>query len=275
MDVRVHTDVEEFRAIAIDFFGRDPVLWTMELTSLRRLDDESLMVTATEDGTVVGAVLRLPQMPLLCGGVARNAVEPVVAALPGEPLSGVRGPTDVAEAFVSAWTARTGARLRDVERERLYVLDELRHPDGVDGAARVATGSDVDLVGAWVDEFQVGEFGFAPNVETTTESIGAAIHTGASCFVLWERDGVPVSLAGARVPVARMSRIGPVFTPIELRGNGFGSAVTAAASQWATEAGASTVVLFTNLANPTSNKIYQRIGYRPVTDFARIGLAEP
>jgi len=71
--------------------------------------------------------------------------------------------------------------------------------------------------------------------------------------------------------VAGMLRVGPVYTPPELRGHGYASAVTAAASLRAREAGAQEVLLYTDLANPTSNSIYQRIGYRPVED--RVVLA--
>jgi GNAT superfamily N-acetyltransferase len=69
----------------------------------------------------------------------------------------------------------------------------------------------------------------------------------------------------ARSPL-RMVRVGPVYTPPELRGHGYASAVTAAVSRQALDAGAAQVLLFTDLANPVSNAIYQRIGYRPVED---------
>jgi predicted GNAT family acetyltransferase len=75
--------------------------------------------------------------------------------------------------------------------------------------------------------------------------------------------------------VADVSRIGPVYTPTDRRGNGYGSAVTAAAALWAREHGAQDVVLFTDVANPTSNAIYQRIGFEPVNDYARIDFNNP
>jgi predicted GNAT family acetyltransferase len=83
---------------------------------------------------------------------------------------------------------------------------------------------------------------------------------------LWEVGGEVVSYAVAGAPADGMSRVGPVYTPPAHRGKGYGSAVTAAASQWAVDAGAENVLLFTDLANPTSNSIYQAIGYRPVYD---------
>ena len=89
--------------------------------------------------------------------------------------------------------------------------------------------------------------------------------------MLWEADGGPVSIACNTMPVTGMVRIGPVYTPPEARGHGYGSAATAALSQRLLKAGAEEVVLYTDLANPVSNSIYQRIGYRPVED--RVVLA--
>jgi predicted GNAT family acetyltransferase len=73
-------------------------------------------------------------------------------------------------------------------------------------------------------------------------------------------------MAGTQRSVAGVVRLGPVYTPPAERRRGFGGAVTAAVSQAALVAGATDVVLFTDLANPTSNALYQRLGYRPVED---------
>ncbi|MGH3174435.1 MAG: GNAT family N-acetyltransferase, partial [Streptosporangiaceae bacterium] len=89
---------------------------------------------------------------------------------------------------------------------------------------------------------------------------------GHGGITVWEAGGVPVSVAGRTRAVARMVRVGPVYTPPELRGRGFASAATAAVSQAALDAGLREVVLYTDLANPTSNAVYQRLGYRPVED---------
>ncbi|MEJ7703884.1 MAG: GNAT family N-acetyltransferase [Geodermatophilaceae bacterium] len=95
--------------------------------------------------------------------------------------------------------------------------------------------------------------------------------------MLWCVDGEPVSYAATRPPVASMSRIGPVFTPPEHRERGYASAVTAAAAAaaWALAAGACHVVLFTDLANPVSNSIYPRLGFRPVHDAVEFDLLCP
>jgi predicted GNAT family acetyltransferase len=86
--------------------------------------------------------------------------------------------------------------------------------------------------------------------------------------------GVPASIAGVSRQVAGVVRVGPVYTPAELRGHGHASAATAAVRRQALDAGTAEVVLFTDLANPVSNSIYQRIGYRAVEDRAVLTFSD-
>jgi predicted GNAT family acetyltransferase len=98
--------------------------------------------------------------------------------------------------------------------------------------------------------------------------IGKAVdeRVGYGGMTLWEADGVPVSMAGVTRQVAGMIRVAPVYTPPGYRRRGYAGAVTAAVTQAALDAGAGEVLLFTDLANPTSNALYQRLGYHPVED---------
>lgn len=93
-------------------------------------------------------------------------------------------------------------------------------------------------------------------------------------LTLWETDGVPVSLAGVSRRVAGTVRVANVYTPPEHRGQGYAAAVTAEVSRVAREDGAREVLLFTDLANPTSNGVYRRVGYEAVSDRLLI-TAEP
>ena len=95
-----------------------------------------------------------------------------------------------------------------------------------------------------------------------------AVATGGG-ELLWEVDDEPVAQASARAVVAGMSRIGPVYTPPEHRNHGYAAAVTAAAARWALDQGARHVLLYTDLANPTTNRLYPRLGFRPRYDVAR------
>jgi predicted GNAT family acetyltransferase len=73
-------------------------------------------------------------------------------------------------------------------------------------------------------------------------------------------------MARVHAPAAGMCRIGPVYTPPESRGRGFGAAVTAAAVRHAHRRGARHVVLFADVANPVANGIYRRLGFVPVAE---------
>jgi predicted GNAT family acetyltransferase len=232
--------------------------------------DDSFLMTVWDDGAPVGTALQTPPYPLACNGIPNAAIDSVAADLVDlrPDLESVRGTRNTAVAFADAWQAITGRETTISTEERLYRLGTLEAPAGVAGAPRDANADDRDLLVEWVQRFFEDAFGQLQNDggEAFVESANRVGHR----FVLWESEGTPVSLAMLRVPAAGVSRIGPVFTPRDKRGHGYGSAVTAAAAQLAHRSGTPDVVLFADLANPTSNAIYQRIGFEAVDDSVRI-----
>lgn len=154
------------------------------------------------------------------------------------------------------------------QRQRLYRLDTLTEPEPVpQGRPRIAGEGDRELLVRWFGEF-VRDIGESENDSVRAESWADA-RLAYGGVTLWEApDGTPVSMAGLTPPVAGQIRVAPVYTPAGLRGRGYAGAATAEVSRLARERGADEVLLFTDLANPTSNGLYQRIGYRPVADFA-------
>jgi predicted GNAT family acetyltransferase len=157
-------------------------------------------------------------------------------------------------------------------RMRLYALGQLLPPDPPPpGEPRTASTADRDLTLAWLDAFhdEAGPVGPRESERVVNDKLG---YGG---LILWEHEGRPVSLAGRNRAAAGQARIGPVYTPPELRGRGFGGAATAAVTRAALDDGAEEVVLFTDLANPTSNTLYQRLGYRPISDWTVLRFAGP
>lgn len=223
-----------------------------------------------DDGAVGGAFLHTPPFPVLLTAMPLAAAAELAARTLGRPLAGVNAYDEVATAFAAAWADApdgSGATRRRVtvhRRMRLYRLDGLVWPDPVPaGTPRTAGDGDAALLTEWVTAF-------ADEVhETEGADHAAAVRERLSYggLTLWETDGDgPVSLAGFTRQVAGMVRIGPVYTPPRLRGHGYASAATAEVSQAALAAGADEVLLYADLANPVSNSIYQRIGYREVED---------
>lgn len=220
---------------------------------------------AGDEHPVRGAVLHTPPYNLLLAEVPPAAIDPLANALyeRGHTLPGVGGAREAVDRFAARWCALTGTTARPEREERLYVLSDLVLPDPMPaGAARWAGAGDRDLLIRWVVCFGadagLGEGGGEEQFVDERLSYGG--------LMLWEQAGEPVSLAGASRPGAGVVRIGPVYTPPEHRRRGYGTAVTAVLTQATLDAKATGVVLYTDLANPTSNAIYQTIGFRPVED---------
>jgi GNAT superfamily N-acetyltransferase len=276
VEIVLHDDVEKFDRLARPFYAADPLRHTVALTVLDGLvgerDEAAALVTVHEAGVIVGAALwSAAGRPVLVSGVAPEHAAAVGEAIDAE-LPGVSGPAPAAEAFAAAHTARTRAASQVDLRRRLHVLGTLVPPEGVPGAPRRATEADVDVLAAWRAAFNSEEpHGGDPDPR---EEAARALRLGYG-EMLWEVDGEPVAQASARRPVVGMARIGPVYTPPEQRKRGYAAAVTAAATRWALDAGASNVLLFTDASNATTNALYPRIGYCPLHDELNIGFTRP
>jgi predicted GNAT family acetyltransferase len=181
------------------------------------------------------------------------------------PVSGVTARTELAREFAEHWQQRTGETHNVDIHMRVFELRTVSWPATLPpGHCRTATGADLPLVYQWYCSFTQEALPSDP-VLPTEEGVRRSI--GEGNVYLWD-DGGPVALAvrGRRLPHG--SSIGPVYTPPGKRGHGYASACVATLSQAILDAGANYCALFTDLANPTSNRIYERLGYRPLCDFA-------
>jgi ribosomal protein S18 acetylase RimI-like enzyme len=267
-------DLETFAATTGEFLRAEPVRNTTLLTlvdSLRRrglsaYGNEKLVFGAWRDpsGVVAGALLQTPPYPMYFSAVPPAAVSAAVTLLDGRPLTGVNLMADVVDAFVDPWRARTGVTATVRMRVREYRLETLA-PPRVPGRGRPAEPGDRPLLSKWLTDFMavIGEP--AHHVSGTIDD-----KLEAGLITLWEADGVPSSMAVRTAPEAGVVRIQYVYTPPSLRGRGYAGGATALAAQ---EAGPAEVVLFTDLSNPTSNALYQRIGFRPIEDRTVVAFA--
>jgi ribosomal protein S18 acetylase RimI-like enzyme len=223
------------------------------------------------DGAVQGVIMQTPPHPVLLSEMTDAAAAALVGAFAeaGWPLDGVNGPVRSAEAVGAAWQDATGREYGVHRRLRLYVLPELVRPSPLPpGRARVAEEADRELLVRWYREFcdEIDERWGNPErtVDDRLKKRGIQV---------WEVDGTPVSAAGITEPMAGGLRVTMVYTPKEYRGRGYAGAVTSVVSQVGLDKGAQ-VSLFTDLANPTSNALYQRLGYRAVEDRAVLSFED-
>ena len=141
---------------------------------------------------------------------------------------------------------------------RMYRLEELSPLGAVSGGARQTGANERRLLTEWLEHFQAEATRDRPG-EPAASTVDRRL--AAAELLLWWDRGRPVSLAGHSSPAAGVARVGPVYTPPEHRRHGYGAAITASVTEAALRGGAQHVVLYTDLANPTSNSIYQAIGY--------------
>jgi len=200
-----------------------------------------------------------------------SAIDPIVGDRIDDPPPGVVGPSALSAQFAETWSRRTGAPARRVMRERAFRLSTVIPPRPTTGEMRVAGPSDRDLLERWLREFIAEALGETPgDVSEMADRWATAATRGTNRLMqLWIDDGIPVAMSGFGARTPNGQRVGPVYTPLEHRGRGYASNLVAQGSQAALDGGRRFLFLFTDLANPTSNKIYQDIGFEPVTDIDR------
>jgi predicted GNAT family acetyltransferase len=270
MKLTRHEGAVEFLAQAGEFLRAREAQHNLILGLSSRLQVRPLLygeppyfAVVEDDGRVVGVAMRTPPHNLIVSEVDdAGAIEPLVEdarAMFGS-LPGVVGPKAPVAWFAETWG---GARL-ELE-QRAFQADHVEPPSGVPGRMRDYERSDRELAARWMDAF-AEEALPEPPPGTSEEFVDHREEDPDAGLVLWEDEGRTVSLAGFGGRTPNGTRIGPVYTPPELRGRGYASALTAAVTQRLLDSGMRFCFLFTDLANPTSNSIYQRIGYEPVGD---------
>ena len=181
----------------------------------------------------------------------------------------VHGPSVVATRFAELWCELTDSTYDVDSEQRAFELRKVINPRYSTGHLRQATAADYDLAIAWFRAF--GQEAL-PAEEGSDDKHEERLHKSVKQkladeqLFFWE-DPEPVCTVGLSRPTTRGISIGPVYTPPEQRGHGYATSAVAQLSQQMIDAGKEFCTLFTDLANPTSNSIYQKIGYRAVGDF--------
>ncbi len=187
----------------------------------------------------------------------------------GWHVPGVIGPDTTARAFAAAWTHQRGVRAESRHRLRGFELTRVIPAPLVPGAMRPAALADLPVVAAWYRAFEA-EADRSIGGRRAAELGERALRAGR--VFLWDDNG-PVTQAALVGITPRGVRIGMVYTPPEHRRRGYATALVGALSQRCLADGRSFCCLFTDLANPVSNAIYPKVGYRPVSDFEEIDFA--
>lgn len=216
-----------------------------------------------------GVAVHTPSRCVLVSPMPADAVLLLAETLADEArsvgrLPGVDGPTEVATAFARGYTGLTSCSWTAGLDQRMLALHRVTPPRAAAGECLAATSRDVDLITAWMSAFT--HEAISGQQPPTSGALAQRIDQQPPSIWLWTIDGQPTSLCWQSMPAAGVVRVSAVFTPKHQRGHGYASANVAAVSQRALDAGASACMLYTDRTNPTSNRIYEAIGYEHIGD---------
>ncbi|MCU0781287.1 MAG: GNAT family N-acetyltransferase [Akkermansiaceae bacterium] len=217
------------------------------------------------DADIVGVALRTPPYPFALGYPSGAALPALLAdalafAAPAA-LPGVIGEAREATAFAVAHGAFTGTGYRQVLALRAHVLTQVETVPSR-GELRSATAAELPLLTEWTRAFQAEALPHDPPAQAPA----------LDGLWIWWSGGAPVTMLRMQPFSPTSVAISLVYTPPDLRRRGYATAAVAAASARALADGRTSCALFTDLANPTSNAIYARIGYRPIADFLNLAF---
>jgi GNAT superfamily N-acetyltransferase len=248
----------------------------LALAARRPTGPQPYLAVASVSTTPIAVAARTPPRNLILSrGWTEAALELLVEDLGrrGETLPGVLAGREVATAFARRWCRGRALRPYLARAQRVHALDRVLPVPRPAGELVEAQPADRALVAAWCAAFALEAEGAAP-VSDPDALVAERMDCGPLAgFALWQVAGRAVSLAGYGGATPNGVRIGPVYTPPACRRRGYASALVADLSAALLARGRRRCFLFTDLANPTANRLYARIGYRPVADVVDLRFA--
>lgn len=275
MELVAHKDVQSFLEAAGPVLLRDEARHNLmfgicsTLTEAPDAYSSFHLWTVSSDGEPLLAMLMTPPFNLLVGQPADPAAVQFAAATLMEQsvvLPGVTGALPEVDAFAECWRRLSGASRRLRMAQGIYAVRTVRPPRAVEGRMRLASKEDRPLVLEWFKAFAAESLPEGAPHQPAEDAVDRRFSSSGG-FALWEDDEV-VSLSGFGGQTPHGIRIGPVYTPPPLRRRGYASALVAQLSWELLDGGRDYCFLYTDLANPTSNRIYMEIGYELVCESA-------
>lgn len=276
--VRRFADVAEFRRRVAPFLSQQEAGNSLPFRILGALSAKPVPLPAgtylaacvendRSDAAVLGVALRTPPHNLvLSSPFPPAALAAVLEDTAKADLPGVIGPMAEAESFAAGWKAQAHGTTKVSMRLGTYALDRVIAAPSVSGRLRPAQPTDAPMATEWRSAFAAE---VSPHMPPPTDLIDL------KGYYFWEVDGTTVTSVCSLPATPHGAVINAVYTPPALRRRGYATAAVAAASAIMLQQGSKVCFLFTDLANPTSNSIYQRIGYRFIGEFRQIAFTPP
>jgi predicted GNAT family acetyltransferase len=194
------------------------------------------------------------------------AVSCLISGIGDVPVPGVMARKDMAVVFAKPFCAAKKLTFETKMEQRIYELTEVNPDIAHVGELRLVEESDMYFIPYWMEALYSTENGIDKNMRVPQNAEDYLYRMVREKMYVLQDNGKPVSMVGTHREMQTVCGVGPVYTPPYFRRKGYASSAVAKASQAILDRGFTKCVLYTDLANPTSNSIYQKIGYRPICD---------
>jgi len=294
VNVRQTSSAETFAKQALPFLQQREAEHNLLIALLNQLlaaprgSQSPRLITIKMDSEVVGTAIQVGDSPLI---LSRMVKPTALGALANHlkhqwhspelrlrhALPKFAGPKGTAAALAQALHIQTRLRYGVTTAMSIHQLSQVQPLPTVAGALRLAEERDRPRLQAWCEAFERESFGelrddpvrwsdrrlSQQDIYFWEVSLAQDSPSGASGAAMAQ----PVSMVGGNAFDERGGCIGPVYTPPEQRRRGYGSAAVAALSQRLLDQGCQHCYLFIDLANLTTQSLYQAIGYEPICDW--------
>ena len=285
MDVRVCPNVADFLMKTGDLLRSDEARYGL-IHGIARLaeadphhygEEDPFFCVVNDSNGISAMSWRTPPHPVGLAwhsGDPDEAVSLLIGAVHGRwaEIPGVTGHREVTDPFADRWCESFGTSIISTMAQRMYRLDSVNDVPSVPGRMRLATLADKDLIARWKRAF-VAEAG-SPTSQNMPERHATPFIEKGEVY-LWECSEDPVSMVMKGRPTEHGMSITFVYTPPELRRNGYATICVASVCREILKSGYEFCTLYTDLSNPTSNSVYMKIGFRPICDSVEYSFSPP
>ncbi|MFX1470151.1 MAG: GNAT family N-acetyltransferase [Promethearchaeota archaeon] len=277
MDVKFYNDIPEFYNLVLDFLLEKEaennllfsILSTLKINPKRYGEENPILITVNQDDEIKLVSLRTPPYNQIISYTRElNPIDLLVNKLLQRNIEipGVIGFKEGVERFIYLWCKNKNLKSQLVRNERVYKLGKV---------VKEILGSKVFIVGSEKNQAVIldwaKKFVYEALPETEESLLNRALEAikedikNKKIFLLKDNDKI-VSMARKAGKTPNGNLVNLVYTPPELRRRGYATECVAKLSKYLLKEGNKFCFLLTDLINPISNNIYQKIGYRPVID---------
>ncbi|MEM7333840.1 MAG: GNAT family N-acetyltransferase [Chloroflexota bacterium] len=274
MNTTLHSDLPAFIDTTRPFLEENEaannlvlgILTSLQRQPRRRRNRPVLAVVEDETAIKLMGVMTPPKKMMLAGLETETEAAKQLAGYLREnnkKIPAIFGPSSLALAFAQEYLEERP--FQEGTPQAIYALRQVNNITISNGTLRNPYAEELDLMTDWI-------FGFQRDVHTEQSpslamQVAGQLMQNRDLFIWADEDDAPKAMATKSRPTANGIAINMVYTPPEYRGNGFATALVAGLSRYLLDEGYQFCTLFTDLTNPISNHVYQKIGYNLLQEF--------